>query len=326
MKKSVKIIALCLSLMLLTVFFTGCDFIDELRANHAILSDDKETISFDGKTYRKLPETADLYSSNFYSEKFDDITLTDDDVPVLLAEGESYTFDYDSTRDIFNVYMPTDKSAVQGSFFVSYVGICDYENVVYYCNEKDYDKYSEAIKNNKMDRIGFEYDKCDDYYNCYCELDVASEKLSNEIIDYIVNPEKMDSDLFMQFENSDFDVDYLSNTMYKCDADGVIANVLDGSDIFRDNDGNAYYVNSDNRKAVKLSAGLHPSLKMCTSPTQHSFLKTTSSEAATQKPILLYSIMLLIKITQVIFLGKFGSKNIKATAKNYLGGGFVCRF
>lgn len=253
MKKTVKIIALCLSLMLLTVLFTGCDFIDELRANHAILSDDKETISFDGKTYRKLPETADLYSSNFYSEKFDDITLTDDDVPVLLAEGKSYTFDYDSTRDFFVIYPTTDEHSVTGSIFVEYMATYDYENGTYYCNEKDYDKYSEAIKNNKMDRIGFEYDKCDDYYNCYCVLDVASEKLSNEIIDYIVNPEKMDSDLFMQFENSDFDVDYLSNTMYKCDADGVIANVLDGSDIFRDNDGNAYYVNSDNRKAVKLS-------------------------------------------------------------------------
>jgi len=261
MKKSVKIIALCLSLMLLTVFFTGCDFIDELRANHAILSDDKETISFDGKTYRKLPETADLYSSNYYSEKFDDIMLTDDDVPVLLAEGESYTFDYDSTRDIFTVYMPTDKSAVQGSLFVSYVNAIDYENGVYYCNEKDYARYSEAIKNNKMDRIGFEYEKCDAYYNFYFVLDVAPEALSNEIIDYMVNPEKMDSDLFMQLENSDIDADCLMNVMYKCDAEGVIANVLDGSDIYKDTDGNAYYVNYDNRKAAKLSAEAASELK-----------------------------------------------------------------
>lgn len=253
MKKSVKIIALCLSLMLLTVFFTGCDFIDELRANHAILSDDKEKISFDGKTYRKLPETADLYCSNYYSEKFDDIMLTDDDVPVLLAEGESYTFDYDSTRDIFTVYMPTDKSAVQGSLFVSYVNAIDYENGVYYCNEKDYARYSEAIKNNKMDRIGFEYEKCDAYYNYYLVLDVAPEVLSNEIMYYVENPDKMDSELFRKIEDNYMIAKCLMSSLYKCDAEGLIADNLYSTDICKDKDGNAYFLNYDIYKAVKLS-------------------------------------------------------------------------
>ncbi len=136
MKKTFKLVALCLSLLALTVLFTGCDAIDEMKADHAILSGDGNKITFRGETYKKLPHGAELYTSDIYGEKFENIAVTDYDVPVLLANRLSYTNQYDEINDLFVLY---------SSDFEFYD--TNYSAITYYCNQKDYQKYANAIEN-----------------------------------------------------------------------------------------------------------------------------------------------------------------------------------
>lgn len=256
MKKTIKIIALCLSLVALTALFAGCDALDEMQANHAILSEDKESISFRGDTYKRLPEGANFY----YTYKFtEDIDVTDDDVPVLLSDAYCYYSEYDNTKDLFRVNLVAETTE---DFFVS-----SYSSVVesvYYCNEKDYDKYVTAIEENNPDHIGFEYEVEDEIENegfyYYYTLEVASKEVSDEILGHITNPEKMTDELFDE-KAEDYSLECLMCSMYKCDADGVLAEILDGYDIQRDSEGNAYLMNYITEKAVRLSDKTAEALK-----------------------------------------------------------------
>ncbi len=127
MKKIIKITTLLLCLALLGVFLSGCSFIDELRNSHAILSDDKSTITFQGKTYKKLPKSdKELYCTyNFYADYYgDEVNITDEDVPVLLKEFYSHTGSYDFSKDIFCIYHID-------------VDLINADENRYYCNEAD---------------------------------------------------------------------------------------------------------------------------------------------------------------------------------------------
>lgn len=240
MKKTFKLIALCLSLFALTVLFTGCDAIDEMKADHAILSGDGNKITFRGETYKKLPHGAELYTSDIYGEKFENIAVTDYDVPVLLANRLSYTNQYDEINDLFVLY---------SSDFEFYD--TNYSAITYYCNQKDYQKYANAIENGVLDRIGFQYEIYDnDQDSFFYKLEVASENLSSEILDYINNPEKLTKDAYEEINSSN--IEYLRFGMLKCDSEGIITESLDSYDIFMYN-GKAYLVIYADEVAVRLS-------------------------------------------------------------------------
>lgn len=263
MKRIIKIIALCLSIVALTALFAGCDYLDEMKANHAILSKDKMTITFNGETYKRLPDNANLYSSYDRYYGADSVVVTDEDVPVLLSDTYCYSSDYNSISDIFCIY---DVSVFEeGKDLINYSAYyTDYSSGTYFCNEKDYDKYVDIIENGVLDRIGFEYeveDMQDDlYYYYYYTLGVANEEASKEILDYIKNPEKMSSQLYDEI-SEDYSFECLMGMMYKCDADGVLAEVLDGFDIQRDSKGDTYLINYTAEKAVKLSGTVSAELK-----------------------------------------------------------------
>lgn len=249
MKKTIKIIALCLSLTLFGVLFAGCDALDEMKAKHAVLSDDWNTITFRGETYKKLPHGAELYTSNFYGDKFENIAVTEDNVPVLVSGMFSQTNQYDAINDLFLLY---------GSYseFYDY----EYSAFTYYCNAKDYDKYINAIENGVLERIGFEYETTDDgYISFYYKLEVASESLSNEILGYINSPEKMTSETFDEVYNS-YNSECLQCGMSKCDSEGLLAESLGNYDILRF-DKAAYLVNYTTEVAVKLSEQTFDELK-----------------------------------------------------------------
>ncbi len=264
MKRTIKITALCLSIVALTALFAGCDYLDEMKANHAVLSEDKSTISFKGETYKRLPETANLYSSYDYNNH--SVTVTDSNVPVLLKNIYGYYTEYREEKDIFYVVFNSYNDMFNAYFDSNAEVYSSLINTVenYYCNEKDFDKYVNAIENSVLDHIGFEYQVEDIvdgyYYNYYYTLDVANSEVSSEILGYITNPEKMSSELFDEM-TEDYSLECLMNMMYKCDADGVLAEILDGYDIQRDSKGNAYLFNYTAEKAVKLSGTVSAELK-----------------------------------------------------------------
>lgn len=252
MKRTVKIIALCLALSAFVALFTGCDMIDEMRANHARLSDDRETIRYNGTTYKKLPNGAEIYCRSSYGDTYGNIAVTDSDVPVLLSNAMCHSSDYDKAHDIFSVYVMTavDKTGIIHSY------ISSYDDPAYYCNEKDYDKYVEAIEKNTLDFIGIEYEvnyKVDEEYESYYTLDVLSEETSKEILGHIQNPEKMTEDIYGNIIYGPEYHEEIMGYVNKCDNEGLLAQSLDNFQILRDNLGNVFLVDHNTEKAVELT-------------------------------------------------------------------------
>lgn len=263
MKKTIKIIALCLSIVALTALFAGCDFLDEMKANHAIISEDKETISFNGETYKRLPDGATFYCTYNYGFFDSEVVVTDGDVPVLLKGNYGYYTEYHEDTDIFYVVF-NSYNDMYSSYFnpIALESYTSYPAEKYYCNEKDYDKYISVIENGVLDRIGFEYDVYSEAdYNYYYILEVASKEVSDEILGHITNPEKMTSEVFDDKVSKDYNMEYLQNYPYKCDSEGLLAEQFDNYDIARDSEGNAYLINYLAEKAVKLSDDTAKELK-----------------------------------------------------------------
>ncbi len=249
MKKAIKIIALCLCLTLFGVLFTGCNMLDEMKANHAILSKDRETISFRGETYKRLPVNHNLYSYDYYTGPFSNITVTDHDVPVLVADMFSHTNQYDATKDLFLLY------SSYSEFYDT-----EYAAFTYYCNEKEYEKYVNVIENGVLDRIGFEYETQTKDYNYYYTLEAASQEVSEEILGYIKTPEKMSKDVYDELAEN-YSYKSLMSNIYKCDSEGLLCEPLDGYDILRDSEGNVYLTNDFTETSVKLSDKTADALK-----------------------------------------------------------------
>lgn len=105
MKKTKRLFALCLSLVLLCLCTTGCNAIDEMRKNQAFYNADG-SISLDNTDYLLLPEN-ELFSP-YNSDDTRMIEITEADVPVLLStvwgttgtlynDGEILLVDYGKT-------------------------------------------------------------------------------------------------------------------------------------------------------------------------------------------------------------------------------------
>ena len=256
MKRLVKIIALCLTVAAFALLFTGCDYLDQMRANHAILSEDRETISFRGETYRKLPTHESIYVSSSYGYEYDNISVTDADVPVLLSETECHSSEYDKSKDIFSVYLWdfVDSSGLTTEYILSD------DSTHYYCNEKDYDKYVEALSSNELNCAGIEFEVVE-AYGWYYTLEVLSEDFTKEIFEYISNPEKMSEatyeEICYQFEFADT----LQSGIYKCDENALVAAYLNNITIAKDSEGKAYLVDYTTERAVKLSDKASKELK-----------------------------------------------------------------
>lgn len=246
MNKLIKIMALCLLVAAFGLVFTGCDMIDEMRANQALLSENKLTLTFRGETYKRLPNDASLYVSSAYSEKFGNIMVTDEDVPVLLSTSFYYTSDYDAKRDIFSVF--AEENLYYEEVLKSYYSYAYF----YYCNEKDYDKYIDAIENNALDYIGVEYYTVTEN-DCYYEIDILSKEATDEIMGYVKNNEKMTAEAYEKIYYGDEYYDSILGNLYNCDSDALAAQCLDDIGVARLENGEVYLTDHSAEKSVKLS-------------------------------------------------------------------------
>ena len=132
MNKFKRLIA-CLLLVLLAAALCSCDFLDQMKAHHAVWNNAAKTeILWNGEVYRQLMkiETDSLYSTN--------VRVTDADVPVLLSDAYGNTAHVDSTgNQIFFDYYIYDEAYSMRRFVRSAV----------------YDQYEAAAKNPQMNRF-----------------------------------------------------------------------------------------------------------------------------------------------------------------------------
>ncbi|MBR6681699.1 MAG: hypothetical protein IKL40_01795, partial [Clostridia bacterium] len=84
MKRKLKILAIISLLCICGTFLASCEYIDELRNNHAVfVYDDGVTkIEKDGKIYVELEGMGDFFGAG----TFKSITITEKDVPILLSK------------------------------------------------------------------------------------------------------------------------------------------------------------------------------------------------------------------------------------------------
>ncbi len=129
LKKSLRITALILSAILLCSLFTGCDELDEMKAQHAILNEDGN-IHLNGSEYIPINTVrkASFYF-NFNLVQSDYIYVTAPDVPVLLSESHC----------IF-----TGEASSDGKYLYTY-NSKNYDKV-YYCRADEYDSHVERLE------------------------------------------------------------------------------------------------------------------------------------------------------------------------------------
>ena len=137
MKKSIRITSLLLALLMLALPLVGCDRIDEMRAKQGFLLD-KDTISFNGETYKRLYTNEHVVLYNIRR-----LSITDKDVPVLLSEWYDYP-----ERGRYNIE--------ENDVFIRWTHPDSPPKV--YCRTDWYDSVVNALEN------GIDYNKCCYYH------------------------------------------------------------------------------------------------------------------------------------------------------------------
>lgn len=244
MKRVISLLLCVVIAMVMCVAFTGCDMIDEMRAAHGILSEDRLTVNLNDKTYYRLPVDKEFFCTTSFGRNYcEGIDVTDKDVPLLLKSDFSYIAQYDMATDIINVRF------TEGFDPTVYEMYFDY----YYCNEEDYERLLKAYNENEIDSIGIGREYQDETYAVCLTLDVMNEDFTNEIMGYLNDGSKMSAQLFEEIYNKQDYMQSLADCLYKCDKDGVLAECLNYLNIVKDKNGNAYLKDYNTEKAVKLS-------------------------------------------------------------------------
>ena len=242
MKKTIRLLSVVALVALLGMIVCGCSMLDDMKAVHGILSEDKQTVIYKGETFRKLPEGVPYYFNSSYSNK---INVTDEDVPVLLSEGYSYESYYDGLNGILAVSTLEDFSGYDGLIALEstmyYSGSTDHFD--FYCTEDNYDEYSQ-FKAESADRVGF------DDYTEYYGTNVLSSETSNEIFDIIKNGNVMSNDAYEEVLDNWKDSIY---TLYKCNKSMTLRGTIDGYELYISEDNEVYLANYMTETAQKLS-------------------------------------------------------------------------
>lgn len=250
MKKKLRILAFCLAVIAFAAFFAGCGFLDDLKASQAVFSEDRKTITYQGQLYKQLPVNSNIFVTGSYYSHINDVFLTEHDIPVLLSSFFSENCSYNKERDLFSLY--------EG--YSEFYDV-EYSAYVTYCNEKDYDRYLEAINNGVLDHIGVSYSVVDEDYNYSYPLVPLSRELSDEIKAHIEKPSKMNNELYLKIVE-DYNAESLQDYLYKCDKEGLLAETLYNWDIYRNTETEKlYFVNTLTEVAVELSDSAYSQMK-----------------------------------------------------------------
>lgn len=243
MKKAIKLLSVIAIIGLLGMFFCGCDMLDEMKSLHGTISQDRQTVSFKGEIFKRLPDDIPYY---FNSSYYNSINITDEDVPVLLSEDYSYESYYDGLNGILAVNNRADYIGMRGIYYVSsstqyYAGSTN--GFSFYCSDENYEEYSQ-FKTEDADRIGFD-DYNEDYNTC-----VLSSVTSQEIFDIIEKGNVMSSKDYEEVMDNWADSIY---AIYKCNKSMTLRGAIDGYELHMNEYNEVYLVNYITETALKLS-------------------------------------------------------------------------
>lgn len=166
MKKLSKILALILSVLMICLCLGGCDELDERRKEQAFWVDNNSTdsIEYNGQIYKKLDVSTTVPNPLYNRSNNKYVVVTDNDVPVLLADSFGDYLDMsDDENFIFGyVYKPSK---------TEYKGVYESGNNCLYCKDDIYDavvsKIKEGIEYTLYGYGYYTYDEEDDYYGEY---------------------------------------------------------------------------------------------------------------------------------------------------------------
>lgn len=214
MKKTLKLLALVISCLLICVAFVGCDNIEAMRKNQAIVTE--EGVICNGKEYIPFNQESEYLTPIIDREKM--IFVTEKDVRVLLSGmlGTAYYMSEDGTFLYSDEYSSIDVTLP-----------------AMYCLEEKYDEIVKKIEKG-FEPVGYSYstydwwnDKMVDYYFTEAE-NKAVEKVFDTEWQIVSGPVSFDDDVFIDI------ISYSDDKLFSMDA----------FDLYKKGDG-YYFVTSD---------------------------------------------------------------------------------
>ena len=250
MKKYIRILAVIALMGIMLSCISGCRPVikDDTNPNDfVVISRDKETLTYNGHTYYKMPKDANLFCIQKTSNRVDQIlNVNHEGVAKIITNVFYDVAEYNEAHDFLKV----ECWHINKFIFDSQA----YEPPTeFYCNKTTYDAYllSQEI-NTPMERIGFEYYKSQEDSQEYSfQLGILSAHTSNEILCYINNPKALTKETFEGI-NTEM-LRSVAHGMYECDAQGTLARRFTEFDIYKNYRAESFLVNTTEKTAVKLS-------------------------------------------------------------------------
>lgn len=247
MKKNTKFLVLLLALLMMCLCLTGCDELDELKKQQAIWVEKGDTSAFiyNGVEYKRIdvpnPPTP-------ISRYYENIKITDPDVPVLLADRFSVMLDLSVDENFVFGYLCADYTDEYIGLSGGVRGYAIYENSSYdpteevlYCKADIYDDVINQINE------GIEFSNyCYDYYKYNEELGYEEfflYTLTDEETELINNIEKT----VEPFESYNYNSEYMF-CLYKTNKDNMFFE--ESYDVYRNEDGSYYISKYDSNEDI----------------------------------------------------------------------------
>lgn len=211
MKKIIKLIAVVMITVIISISFCGCYQIDEMKEKRAVWTNKNHTALQIGKTkYRILPET-DLILPDTSGDN-GNYSVVKEDVPVLLSGILGENLELSKNKEI---------------------ACTDY--AYYYARDDVYEKYVNAILHPKLDCF-YSYKHVYIKGKCIPQITLLTAEQINYIMS-ITNDEN-------HIDYYDEDYYYSSVTFYQCDKD-VIVRDNTGFDLMVDVSGKSMIIRLD---------------------------------------------------------------------------------
>ncbi len=185
MKKTLRALAVLLTVVLLASTLCGCNALDEMRARHALL-DENGDLTLNGEVYKPLPP-CDTFAPIYSFMPDDRLNVTAADVPLLLSSLLAEEYFCLCTDDAF---------------------LWDADNEVYYCKADRYTEICRRINEGPvLSAYGYEYRRWDQKSLSYlAEIrrlsDAEADALEQVVLDVqpaMINQQTIELEYLMDF-------------------------------------------------------------------------------------------------------------------------------
>lgn len=217
MKRFFRLSALVIALVLLALTLCSCQYVDDARSHQAFYTDDtKREISYGDHVYKILNpgNRSFVFTGTYVDDYF--YSVTEKDVPALLARFEGDFIDFNEERTIMRMWDS------------------------WYIRDDVYNRVKDALQNSELDHYWFsyiEYPEEDDLSSDMRQENVLLDDETTEAVNRTLALPEDERISYTELSDSDYGskIIYLSN----CDKDMFIT---DSSTVYLLNDRGEYYI------------------------------------------------------------------------------------